>query len=222
MVVCFDRLQSSICYIAAIILIPVYQFIVYPLIKRYVPTMLKIMGAGIFLCLVTTMVKLVVSSVGHFYINASHCVFDDKAATETIPIPLYWVLIVEFVNGVGVLITLCSLFQFVMAQTPNRMRGIMMGLVLTVFGASELGVVLLTKLFHQFQTATPSCVFYYYLVLSLLMLLMLVIYAILAKRYKLRERDRHINIQAIVEEHYEKYFDQEEKYMREIAHQYMK
>ena len=68
-----------------------------------------------------------------------------------------------------------------MAQTPNRMRGIMMGVILTMYGASELGVVLLTKLFQQLQTATPSCVFYYYLVLSLLMLLMLVVYVILAQ-----------------------------------------
>ena len=44
---------------------------------------------------------------------------------------------------------LCSLFEFVMAQTPNRMRGIMMGLVLTCFGAGELGEVLFDKLFHQ-------------------------------------------------------------------------
>ena len=97
----------------------------------------------------------------------------DKAATGTIPLPLYWVLIVESVNGVGVVMTLCSLFEFVMAQTPNRMRGIMMGLVLTMYGASELGVVLFTKPFHQLQATTPSCVFYYYLVLSLFIQLML-------------------------------------------------
>ena len=45
---------------------------------------------------------------------------------------------------VGVVITLCSLFKFVMVQTPNRMRGIMMGLVLTMHGASGMA-----KLFHQ-------------------------------------------------------------------------
>ena len=88
-----------------------------------------------------------------------------------------------------------------------------MGLVLTMYGASELGVVLLTKLFHQLQATTPSCVFYYYLVLSQLMLLILVVYVILADHYKLRERDSwHINIHAIVEE---QYFDQEEEYMRD-------
>ena len=90
-------------------------------------------------------------------------------------------------------------------------------MVLTVYGASELGVVPLTKLFQQLQAATPSCVFYYYLVLSLLMLLILVVYVILAKCYKLRERDRHININVIVEEHYERYLDQEEEYMRDNA-----
>ena len=52
------------------------------------------------------------------------------------------------------------------------------------------------------------------------MLLILVVYVVLAKHYKLRERDRHINIHAIVEEHYERYFDQEEEYMREVANRY--
>ena len=113
--------------------------------------------------------------------------------------------------------TASSLFEFVMAQTPNRMREIMMGLVQTSFGTGGLGAVLFTR---QLQTATPSCVFYYYLALSLLILFMLVVYVILAKRYKLREREKHINIHAIVEEHYERYFDQEEEYMRDIANRY--
>ena len=58
-----------------------------------------------------------------------------------------------------------------------------------------------------------SYLFYCYLVLP--PLAMLIIFFIVAKRYKLRERERHVNIQAIVEEHYERYFDQEEEYMRE-------
>ena len=45
----------------------------------------------------------------------------------------------------------------------------------------------------------------------------IVLFTIAAKRYKLRERERHVNIQAIVEEHYERYLDQEEEYMREAA-----
>ena len=134
---------------------------------------------------------------------------------RSLPLPLYLVVIVESVNGVGVVVLTCSLYEFVVAQTPNRMRGIVIGFLLTMFGIGALVSSFLVKLFRHIPTATPSCVFYYYLVLSLLMLLILVVYVILAKRYKLRERERHINIHAIVEEHYERYFDQEEEYMRE-------
>ena len=110
---------------------------------------------------------------------------------------------------------MCSLFEFVVAQAPNRMRGIMMGLMITAIGVGNLVNYTFPKTFKPFQTASPSCVFYYYLVLSLLLLLILIVFVILAKRYKLREREKHINIQAIVEEHYERYLDQEEQYMRE-------
>ena len=41
------------------------------------------------------------------------------------------------------------------------------------------------------------------------------VFLILSKWYTLRERNREINIQAIVEEHYERYMDQEEEYKRE-------
>ena len=159
----------------------------------------------------------IVLSIGHFYSNASHYIFDDLTVTGTLPIPLYWVLIIDFANGVGVVLVMCSLFEMVIAQTPNRMRGIMMGVVIVMLGFGTLCNAIFAKTFQQLQSASPSCVFYYYLVLSLLLLLILIAFVILAKRYKLREKERHINIQAIVEEHYERYFDQEEEYMREAA-----
>ena len=215
---CISKLKARISQATAFVLIPAYRFIVYPLVGKYIPSMLKIMGAGSFLCLVSTIFSLVVNSIGHLYSNASQCIFDDNIVQDTIPIPLYWVLIIDIMNGVGILLTILSLYEFVMAQTPNRMRGIMMGLTFTFVGIDRFGLGLLAVIFRQFPTATPSCVFYYYLVLSLLMLLILVVYVILAKRYKLRERDRHINIHAIVEEHYERYFDQEEEYIRENDH----
>ena len=149
-------------------------------------------------------------SIGHFYSNACHCIFDDLTETGTIPIPLYWVLIIDFANGVGVVLIMCSLFEFVVAQAPNRMRGIMMGLMITAIGIGTLANYYSSLRYsYMLQAASPSCVFYYYLVLSLLLLLILIVFVILAKRYKLREREKHINIQAIVEEHYERYFDQE-------------
>ena len=103
-------------------------------------------------------------------------------------------------------------------------------------GASELGVVLFTKPFHQLQATTPNCVFYYYLVLSLFIQLMLyshMCYSCQALQAE-KERETHKHPCNIVEEHYalkvflnycmdvecksvqsRVYFDQEEEYMRD-------
>ena len=217
MFMCVQNLKRTVYYTIPVLLIPIYRFILYPQVHKYVPSILKVMGTGLALCLVVTVVNLNVLSISHFYSNASHCVLDDRSVTGTIPIPLYWVLIIDLVNGVGISLVLCSLFEFVIAQSPNRMRGIMMGMVIVMLGCGTLCNAIYAQIFQQFQTASPSCVFYYYLVLSLLLLLILIVFVILAKRYKLREREKHINIQAIVEEHYERYMDQEEQYMREAS-----
>ena len=216
---CVQNLKSTLSYAAAFMLIPVYRFIFRPLISRYIPSMLAVMAAGLCLCIAVTVIELDIMSIGHFYSNASYCVFDDDLTDKgTLFIsPLYLVVVINFINGVGVVLIMCSLFEFVVAQAPNRMRGIMMGLMMTGIGIGILTSYFLAQIFQYFQTASPSCVFYYYLVLSLLLLLILIVFVILAKRYKLRERERHVNIQAIVEEYNERYFEQEDEYRREVA-----
>ena len=218
---CAPALKFTLHYGNAVsfFLIPAYHFILYPLFYKYIPSMLKIIGAGLFLCLVSSLASLSINTIEHLHSNASQCDFG-STATHTSSVPLYWVLIVDLVNGLGINMVSCTGLEFVMAQTPNRMRGILMGLTIAVLGISMLASVLLARLFQLFNSATPSCGFYYYLVVSLLILLVLLLFVILAKRYKLRERERHINIQAIVEEHYERYMDQEEEYMREVVQQY--
>ena len=48
-----------------------------------------------------------------------------------------------------------------------------------------------------------------------LFVVLFVIVDILSKRYKLRERNREINVQAIVEEHNERYLNQLEQLLRD-------
>ena len=213
---CVQNMKSTVYYVTAFLLIPIYRFVLYPLFHNYIPSMLTVMAAGLYLCLVVAVIELNIMSIGHFYSDVNfYCIFDDRSQTSILYWP--WVVIIDFANGVGAVLAVCFLFEFVIAQTPNRMRGIMMGMVITANGFGVLGTHVLAKIFQQLQAASPNCVFYYYLVLSLLLLLILIVFVILAKRYKLREREKHINIQAIVEEHNERYFDQKEEYRREVA-----
>ena len=184
-----------------------------------IPSLLKRIGVGL---VVGSLLDLTLDTVGHINSNNTQCMFDTHhpGSANTLPIPLYWPLISDITVGVGAVLVTCSSIEFVMAQTPNRMRGFMMGMAYTLLGIGYLVNQGLQLLIGHFNKATPSCGFYYYLVLSLLLILSLVLFTIAAKRYKLREREKHVNIQAIAEEHYERYFDQEEEYMREAANMY--
>ena len=193
------------------ILIPVYRLIVYPLARKHIPSLLKMIGAGLILCLISTVINIAVTATEHFASQSHNITMPD-----TPQVSLYWILVIKILTGIGSVVTMVFGVEFTMAQTPNRMRGIMMGLVIVVLGWSTLGSYLSTGIFHIFKVSLQSR-FYFYLVLPPLAILMLIIFIILAKRYKLRERERHVNIQAIVEEHYERYFDQEEEYMRAMS-----
>ena len=50
---------------------------------------------------------------------------------------------------------------------------------------------------------------------SIIVLLVLVVFVILAKRYKYHVRENEVNIHQIVDDHYQKYMEQEEEYDRE-------
>ena len=193
--------SSIVISMAAFVLIPVYRFIVYPLARKHIPSLLKMIGAGLIMWLVRTIINATVINVT----MQSH----NSTMADTPQVSLYWIIVIEVLNGIGGLVIMVFMFEIAMAQTPNRMRGIMMGLVITMIGWTTSGSSLLTEIFSKIFA------FYFYLVPTTLAILMLICFAVFAKRYKLRERERHVNIQAIVEEHYERYIDQEEEYMRE-------
>ena len=206
---CTSSLRHYPYAITTLVLIPVYRFIILPLLHKYVPSLLKMIGAGLITCLVSTMINTAVTATEYFSHNTT--------THDSIQVPLYWMAVIELLNGIGITVTITYGIEFAMAQTPNRMRGIMMGVVIAMIGWSTIGSTILTSIIHIFKVSTQNYTLYSSLVLPPLAIMMMIIFVIVAKRYKLRERERHVNIQAIVEEHYERYFDQEEEYMREVA-----
>ena len=106
--------------------------------------------------------------------------------------------------GVGKTIINLLFFEIIVAQSPDKMKGLVMGIALAFRGI----VTLITVKDSQFTLC-------YDMTISLVLVVLFVVFLVLSKRYTLRERNREINIQAIVEEHYERYMDQEEEYMRQ-------
>ena len=207
---CVERVQKFVLYVPAILLFPVYRFILFPLLHNRIPSLMKRAGTGFVVYFIGTLLDLTLDTIGHLQSNNTHCMFDTDSVSvnPTLPIPFYWLILADAMNGIGAVIVNFTLVEFILAQSPNSMRGVMMGAFVMMFNFACIVNYGLQALLGHFSKATPSCGFYYYLVLSILIMLSLVLFTIAAKRYKLRERERHVNIQAIVEEHYERYLDQ--------------
>ena len=120
----------------------------------------------------------------------------------------YWKIGPLGLHGAGQAIVYIFLFEFIIAQSPDKMKGFVIGLKVA-FGAFAPSFLLG---FFSLYLSNTLCLD---LTVCVSLAVLFVAFLFLSKCYTLRERNREINIQAIVEEHYERYMDQEEEYMRQ-------
>ena len=219
---CVEGLTLVANNLTAFIVIPAsrYVYVLFPFIRNKLPNFFKRVGAGLVLVFISSLLDLTLDTIGHTLSNSTQCMFDTSSVpANTLPISLYWLLIRDLVIGFGYLLIFINVIESFLAQFPKTLRGtaIGIGIIMAAIGQGiRSGIISILSQFNL-DKVTPSCGFYYYLVQSIFIMLCLVVFVFVAKRYKLRERDRHVNIQAIVEEHYERYLNQEEEYLREAA-----
>ena len=105
--------------------------------------------------------------------------------------------------------------EFTVAQSPVDMRGVMVGLWYAT--SCGLGFLVGTMLKFPFDCVSQYiCTsFYYYITKSVLVLIILIVFVILAKHYKYCVRENEVNIVQIVDDHYQRYMEQEEQYNRD-------
>ena len=201
--------QAILHWLFPILLIPLYQLLLYRCFQHVSLSMLQIISAGLFICKLGYIVLSALVAVDVF-------VSENVSCTAIIDNPgkyleWYWKLPLFIVCGIGKTIIGVLLYEFVIAQSPDKMKGFVFGITITTRG-------LVFFIFFKFIYNQPTlcCLLF----VSFGLVVLFAVFLILSKRYTLRERNREINIQAIVEEHYERYMDQEEEYIRENPQSY--
>ena len=199
---------EMIAWLFPVILIPLYRLILRRFIYRYTPSMLKSLGIGFFVYLLGKFlldgfrIKAIVSDDSQKYLscrNYTVVYLDDYFAW-------YLSLGPYLIYGFGRTIVTVLPNVIIIAQSPDKMKGL-------VFGISFSFDVISNYFFEQlYRIVSTLC---HDILITVLVVVLFAIYVIFSKCYTLRERNREINIQAIVEEHYERYMDQEEEYIRE-------
>ena len=99
--------------------------------------------------------------------------------------------------------------EFIFAQSPYGMRSMLVGTYYTIQGvfqaASVIIAVTIGYSWYDYQSSwRVSCGTVYYSVMILVGIIGITVYAIIARRYKKRQRDEHIDQHMIVEDYYSK------------------
>ena len=183
-----------------ILLVIFYAFLFLACCHKCLSRMLKRIWLGAVATAASALSILLIKSVGlkHQQVLPCYLSFDSVALSP------YLLLIPSTLHSASNTIFTISLFEFIIAQSPQAMKGILIGLYYSLrYGLA--GLLLLVES-HTFETNTSvlSCATIHYLEITLICLLSLFIYTIAAYKYKLRERDEVVNVHMFAEEYYTK------------------
>ena len=193
---------------------PLYEFVIYPLTRNWIPSTLKRVGISALGTIIVSSIALSVDMVVHSHTNATmslECMFvanNESASSSTGEMNYFWVIPLSIIVGIELFVLYASLFEFVCAQTPYNMKGLIIGLSFSVIGLvqalTSVSLIPWVRAWPQSPTY-PTCAFWFYLCVILVTVVGIVIFCIVAKWYKKRERNELLHEQRFVEDFYDKY-----------------
>ena len=170
----------------------VYEFVVYPLLQNKLPSILRKIGAVSLMATVLSFVCFILT-LAHYL---SH---SNETTTVSIVSVLY-----QSTNGILQQLLITFVLEFICAQSPYNMRGLLVSFVGPVFLLSGiLGWNVPDDFMHFCKQ--PWCSLILFLVKTTACLIGFLLYCIVARWYKIRVRDDGYFPQRVVEEVYDQY-----------------
>ena len=171
-----------------------FYFLLRLCFHKYIPSMLKKIGLGLLFAVCSTVCYTVIL---RFYGN-------EPSYNNVLIIP-------QILSGIAIFLIFPACFEFTIAQCPVQMRGVMVGMCMA---SIRIGYAININIKYPFGcTNDVFCSsFKYYATKTGIVLLILIVFVIVAKYYKFRVRENEVNIHQIVDDHYQRYMEQEEQY----------
>ena len=213
----FLRYAVSTCFV------PFYLWTIFVYMKR-VPSMFTRLKIAIVLYFAGVFSILCIDLSGHLLKGSkaisTDCMFNITLNEGDIDFPslgMHWsvVILPNILTGIGYTLVTATVFEFISAQSPYFMKGLLLGAYYATLGIFQLiggiaVILFLAKDFHLKQLMGQqsyfiSCVTDYLLFTCVVALIGLVLFSLMAKRYKLRERDDRPYDQRFVIDVYDRY-----------------
>ena len=212
----------------AVITFPFYIWIMFSILRQKIPKIFTRLGIGVVLSFLGVASMLVIDMVGHSLIGnetvqhnstVTQCMFQITKHNYTLQhnaLNLHWSVfaIPSLFLGIGPLLITTTTLEFISAQSPQSMKGLLVGVFFAIQGIFQLiGItaILPVSLTQPWPPALPSvlsCCSVYLGFILLVGVLGFALFIFAAKKYKYRERDDILFHQRDVEEVYTRYLIQ--------------
>ena len=213
--------SGTLRYVTSAMFIPIYICILHK--RKKIPRIFTRIGIEIFVYLIGSLTILLVDISGHAKNGngSGSCMmnvtFYPKSSTWLIPrLGMHWGTLIppNIFLGIGPLLVFISTLEFISAQSPSTMKGLVVGLCFTINRLFQLlGSVALIPFSKEVWQSKEhpsiiSCGFGYLSCVLVIALIGFILFLVVAKRYKFRERDDRPYDQRFVISVYDKYLNQ--------------
>ena len=178
-----------------------FLFLFLPCCHKCLPKMLKRIWIGAVFTVASALSMILIGPI-----TSEHAENEELPCVVTLN--PYLVLIPMTLCAGSYIVLTISIFEFIVAQSPQTMKGMLIGLYYTFrFGLAGLFVL---ADYHVFKRYYPthnnvlSCPTTHFVVVTFTGILSLLVYTIVAYKYKPRERDEVVNVHIFAEEYYTK------------------
>ena len=213
----------NITLLTIIVGVPLYQLVFVRCCKKYIPNMLKQMGLGVLCCLVKEVTKIIIHII---MTKGKLCKFaDDNPIISCYIIsskskningtcfvlseyqdycdlnntPFLLMIIPNVLQGLAFLLVFMTTLEFICAQAPLRLKGLLIGIWYALLAVYYLPVAVSDTFITDVTTWEV-----FHEVKAFLIFLSLMLYLCVSRRYCYRLRDEVVNEQFLVEEIYER------------------
>ena len=218
---------ENITNLVVVLFIPFYQ-LMKKYLSRYTPSLLARMWIGLFFCLLSECIQSSYSLFlqhereslkclqGQVIKNPTlqlQCVFTNLKVLKNntyeyfcseppINYPLIYLSLVPLIlHSLSHLLVFLTTIEFICAQSPNAMKGLLIGIWYSMMSIKYIVVNNLNIHKNLLQTDSWSI---YHGIRGVGIFVSIICFSFISKRYRYRERDENVNEQAIIEEQYER------------------
>ena len=222
--------SGTLSELLALVVIPVVIWFVYAVKKNRVPKIFTRLGISMVVFILSVFSMLLPDLIGHVlqsdrndsFVNETQCMFienyfyNNPQKVVSLQLPWYVLIIPNCLMRVAECLVLATSSEFISAQTPQSMKGVLFGVFFAIKGLfTFLGAVLLIPFalpfWREVHSPIVNCGFGYFLLTSVIAVVGFVSYVCVVRRYRYRERDNEPFCQAAVEEIFSRRLEHEHR-----------